>query len=226
MDYRERWELKEYRQEQRLNRRIVLFHVLIFLLILGYLSRFWFLQVASGEEYARLAENNRLRRVALAPTRGVIFDRKEAVVASTRPSLNLVLQREGLRDADEQLARLEPVLGVDKEALHERLTRMRGRPTFEPLLLKEDVGLDELAQIEARREWFPSVLVDQSSRRTYPVGPAVAHAIGYVGEVGDADIGDRTVAGTLQQGDIVGKSGIERVYDATLRGRRGWKLVE
>lgn len=226
MDYRERWELKEYRLEQRLQRRVVLFHVGVFVVVVGYLFRFWHLQVSQGEEYARLAENNRLRRVALAPTRGVIFDRRNDVMASTRPSLNLVLQREGLEDADAQLRRLEPVLGIPYATLRERLNRMRGRPTFEPLILKEDVGLDELAQIEARREWFPAVLVDQSSRRTYPDGAVVAHAVGYVGEVGDADLAIARPEGALQQGDVVGKAGVERAYDPTLRGRRGWKLVE
>ena len=226
MDYRERWELKEYRQEQRLHRRMLLFHFGVFLVIVGYLFRFWHLQISQGEEYARLAENNRLRRVALAPTRGVIFDRKNEVMASTRPSLNLVLQREGLKDADGQLRRLETVLGVPYDALRERLERMRGRPTFEPLVLKEDVGLDELAKIEVRREWFPSVLVDQSSRRTYPDGSVVAHAVGYVGEVGDAELASRQASPALQQGDVVGKAGVERAYDEILRGRRGWKLVE
>ncbi len=226
MDYRERWALKEYRQEQRLNRRVVLFHVGVFLLVVGYLLRFWHLQVNKGDEYARLAESNRLRRIALAPTRGVIFDRRSEVVASTRPSLNLLLQRESLRDADQQLRRLEPVLGVPYAILRERLDGMKARPTFEAMVLKEDVGLAELAQIEARRDWFPSVLVDQASRRTYPDGAAMAHAVGYVGEASEADLTPRGGRAALEQGDIVGKAGVERAYDDTLRGRRGWKLVE
>jgi len=224
MDYRDRFELKEYRQEQRLSRRVVLFHVGVFLLVVGYLLRFWHLQVSQGEEYARLAENNRLRRVAIAPTRGVIFDRNGEVVASTRPSLNLVLQREGLKDADRQLRRLESVLEIPYASLRERLDQIRSRPSYEPLTLKEDVGLTELAQVEARRDWFPSVLVETASRRTYPDGKAVAHAVGYVGEVSEADLALQREG--LFQGDIVGKSGIERAYDEVLRGRRGWNLVE
>src|SRR5512136_1775837 len=105
MHYRERWQHKEYLLEQRLSRRVVLFHVLLGLLVVAYLLTFWYLQVIRGAEYAQLAENNRLRRIPVPPTRGVIFDRHNEVVASTRPSLNLILRREGLKDADGQLRR-------------------------------------------------------------------------------------------------------------------------
>jgi len=223
MDYRERWELKEYQSEQRLARRANLIHAVIILVLLGFLASFWYLQIGQGEAYALLAENNRLRRIPLPPTRGLVLDRKEQVLASTRPALNLVLVREGLTDAEGQLRRLERVLGFPYADLKARLDAMRVRPTFEPLVIKEDVSLAELAKVEARREWFPSVEVEETALRDYPDGPAVAHALGYVGEVSEAQLA-KAIDGSIQQGDIVGKAGIERAYDETLRGRRGWKL--
>jgi penicillin-binding protein 2 len=223
MDYRERWELKEYQSEQRLGRRAILLHVVIVCVITGFLGVFWYLQIVKGSDYALLAENNRLRRIALPPTRGVVLDRHDEVLASTRPALNLVLVREGLTDADLQLKRLEGVLNIPYDVLKARLAAMRTRPTFEPLVIKEDVHLGEIAKVEARREWFPSVEVEQTALRDYPDGPAVAHAVGYVGEVGESQLAKIT-DGSLQQGDIVGRTGVERQYDETLRGRRGWKL--
>jgi penicillin-binding protein 2 len=224
MDYRERWELKEYQSGQRLGRRANLLHATIVVLLAGFLGMFWYLQIVKGAEYAVLAENNRLRRIALPPTRGVVFDRRDEVLASTRPALNLVLVREGLQDAEGQLRRLESVLGIPYQATRDRLAAMHRRPTFEPLVIKEDVQLADIAKVEARREWFPSVVVEETALRDYPDGPAVAHAVGYVGEVNDAQLA-KVNDGSLQQGDIVGKSGIERQYDEILRGRRGWKLV-
>lgn len=225
MDYRERWQLKEYLFERRLGRRVVVFHVLVALLLVAYVTTFWYLQVVRGAEYALLAENNRLRRIPLPPTRGVIFDRRSEVIASTRPSLDLVIRREGLRDAEGQLRRLEKALGIPYDVLRSRLAQMRDRPTFEPVVIKEDVGLQDLARIESRREWFPSVEVEQSARRDYPDRQAVAHAVGYVGEVSEAQLASQPAEGTLEMGDTVGKAGIEKTYDDTLRGRRGWKLV-
>ena len=224
MDYRERWELKEYQSEQRLGRRALLLHGVIVAVLAGFLGVFWYLQVVKGADFALLAENNRLRRIPLPPTRGVVYDRHEQVLASTRPALNLVLVREGLTDAEGQLRRLESVLGLPYDALSTRLKSMHARPTFEPLLIKEDVQLADIAKVEARREWFPSVEVEESALRNYPDGPAVAHALGYVGEVTETQLA-KIADGSLQQGDIVGKSGIERQYDEILRGRRGWNLV-
>ena len=152
-----------------------------------------------------------------------VLDRHEEVLASTRPALNLVLVREGLSDAEGQLRRLEGLLGMPFDVLQARLLAMRQRPTFEPLVIKEDVQLADIAKVEARREWFPSVEVEQTALRDYPDGPAVAHAVGYVGEVNEAQLA-KIADGSLQQGDIVGKTGVEREYDEVLRGRRGWRL--
>jgi len=224
VDYRERWELKEYQSEQRLGRRANLLHATIIVVLTGFLGMFWYLQIVKGVDYELLAENNRLRRITMPPTRGVVFDRHDAILASTRPALNLVLVREGLQDADAQMKRLESVLGIPYQGMKDRLTAMHRRPTFEPLVIKEDVQLADIAKVEARREWFPSVEVEETALRDYPDGPAVAHAVGYVGEVNESQLA-KIADGSIQQGDIVGKSGIERQYDEVLRGRRGWKLV-
>ena len=106
MDYRERWELKDYLIGRRLERRILAIHVAFGLALAVFLLNFWYLQGVHGEEYAILAENNRMRRVEVSPTRGVIYDRSDRVVASTRPSLTLWMTREDGRDLEAQLQRL------------------------------------------------------------------------------------------------------------------------
>jgi penicillin-binding protein 2 len=223
MDYRERWEHKDYLFGRVLERRILLFHVGLTVILLVFMLDFWNLQGVHGDEYASLAENNRLRRIPLKPTRGEIYDRNEEVIASTRPSLDLVLRREGRLDLRPQLDRLAPILGVPVEELHERLDAVRGRPLFEPLVVKEDVSLAELARIEVRREDFPSAEIRQHERRHYPERELIAHSIGYVGEVSENQLASNERE--LQRGDIVGKTGIERTYDDPLRGHRGWMVV-
>jgi penicillin-binding protein 2 len=225
MDYRDRWEHKEYLTERRLVRRVHLLHAVLVSLMLSFLLDAWYLQVVRGAEYARLAENNRLRRIPVMPSRGVILDREGEVLASTRPSLSLVLRREDPGDVDGQLRRLAPILGTSYEELRARFDQMRPRPLFEPLVLEDDVGLTELARIDARREWFPAVEVVEQARRSYPSGDAVAHAVGYIGEVSEAELGRRGGGEDLQRRDLVGKSGVERNYDLRLRGSRGWKFV-
>jgi penicillin-binding protein 2 len=222
MDYRDRWELKDYLIGQTLVRRIRLFQIGVILLLLGFMLNFWYLQGVQGEEYAHLAENNRLRRLPSLPTRGTIFDRRETALAATRPSLDLIVLPEDAVDLDAQLERLVPILDAPYEELAERVDRGTNRPAFEPVVLREDVKLAELARIEARRELFPSLQVRETARRSYVHGDLFAHVIGYVGEVGDAELAR---ADTLRLGDIVGKTGLERGYDEWLRGERGWDLV-
>ena len=222
MDYRERWELKDYLVGRRLARRVLGIHLAFGAVLVGFIFNFWYLQGVNGEAYATLAENNRMRRVAVFPTRGVIYDRQNQVMASTRPSLTLWMARDDRRNLEAQLDRLAPILSVDKEELIERLDRMRGRPLFEQFQLKEDVSLVELAHIEARRELFPSVSVRETARRHYPEGEVIAHVIGYVAQV---DQNELRKSEELLTGDIVGKSGVERAFDGQLRGDRGWQLV-
>jgi penicillin-binding protein 2 len=227
MDYRERWELKDYLVGQILERRIRLFHAALFLLLLGFLLNFWQLQIVRGEEYDRLAQNNRLRRIPVKPTRGGIYDRQGELIASTRPSLTLFLRREGFDpvELEAQLARLAPILGLPEAVLLDKLSALGSRPRFERMVLKEDVSLEELARIEARRERFPAVDVEETARRHYPEAGLFAHAVGYVGEVSESQLIHQNGRGNLHSGDIVGKSGIERTYDEWVRGRRGWTVV-
>jgi penicillin-binding protein 2 len=223
MDYRERWELKDYLIGRTLERRIAALHVLLGLVLVAFVLDFWYLQGVHGKEYGGLAENNRLRRIPLPPLRGVIFDRQEEVLADARPSLDLVLLREGGAQVDPQLRRLEPILETPYASLRERTESPGRRPLYEPLVLKEDVRLPELARIEARRELFPSVEVRQGARRSYPHGELFGHVLGYIGEVDEDRLGEG--AGMLVAGDIIGKSGLERAYDELLRGVRGWNFV-
>jgi penicillin-binding protein 2 len=195
------------------------------LLLLTYLGMFGWLQVAQGEEWAEKAEANRLRKIPILPNRGIVYDRRHDVLASTRPSLNLVLRREGLTDADGQLHRIEALLGIPYDELRARLDKMKGRPSFESMMIRQDASLDELAKVEARREWFPSVEIEEVTRRNYAEGAALAHVLGYVSEVSEKQLSEQAKGGELERGDIVGKTGIEQKFDETLRGRRGWKFV-
>lgn len=223
MDYRERWEHKDYLKGRTLEARIRLFHVLVALLVSLFALNFWYLQGVRGDHYTRLAETNRLRRIPRLPTRGVVFDRNGEVLASSRPSLDLVLLREDSSDQDPQLRRLAPILGEEFEDLVERREMLAKAPLYAPLVLTEDVELGQLARIESRREHFPSVEVRESLRRDYPAGAVFAHMLGYVGEASEEEL---VGAGReLRLGDVVGKVGLELSYDAELRGHRGWNLV-
>ena len=216
--------LQDYYEARRLNTRIHVIQVLFGAVLVLYLFAFWYLQIVKVDYYRRLSDNNRLRRVTIMPLRGVITDAEHRVLANNRVAFNVRLDREKVTDMKTFFPRLARILEMPESTLRDRLSRYRGRPVFEPVVLKEDVDLAEAAYIESRRLELKGLSVEVESRRNYLYGPLAAHALGYVGEVSEDQI-KADPSGEYELGEIVGKAGVERQYDEDLKGDKGWKQV-
>jgi penicillin-binding protein 2 len=195
--------------------------ILVFLL-LG--ARLWWLQILQGSEYALLAEHNRIRNIQVTAPRGPVFDRNRIPLVENRPSFNILLYREFMKDADATMAFAGEKLGIPREDLSERLSRSIQSGTYRPLVIKEDVGIDDISIVEAYRWNHPEIQLGPEPRRYYRFGKLAAHVLGYVGEVSDADLNSKEFGG-VQIGDLVGRSGIERTYNRMLTGRDGSRQV-
>jgi penicillin-binding protein 2 len=215
---------QDYYEARRLHVRILVIQALFGAVLVVYLLAFWYLQVVKMDHYRRLSDSNRLRRVTIMPLRGVIKDAENRVLANSRIAFNIRLDREKVPDMQAFLPRLAGILGIPETTLHERLAKYRGRPAFEPVILKEDVDLAEAAYIESRRLELPMLSVEVESRRHYLYGPLAAHALGYVGEVSEDQIRADPSTG-YDLGEIVGIAGVEKQYDSALKGMKGWKQV-
>jgi len=215
---------KDWQEERRLAIRITIVQVLFGAALAVYLMTFWYLQVVRTDYYTRLSDSNHLRRVTLLPQRGLIADADDRSLVSNRIAFNIALLREKVEDLPALLPTLARVLDISEDTLRERLTRSRGRPRFEPVVLKEDVDLRDVAFVESRRLELPMLSVEIESRRDYPHGPLAAHALGYVGEATEEQV-RHAAERDYDLGDLVGKAGIERQYDDALRGAKGWKEV-
>ncbi len=216
--------LQDYYEARRLNTRIHVIQVLFGAVLVLYLFAFWYLQIVKVDYYRRLSDNNRLRRVTIMPLRGVITDAEHRVLANNRVAFNVRLDREKVTDMKTFFPRLAGILEMPESTLRDRLARYRGRPVFEPVVLKEDVDLAEAAYIESRRLELRGLSVEVESRRNYLYGPLAAHALGYVGEVSEDQLRSEP-SGEYELGEIVGKAGVERQYDEDLKGDKGWKQV-
>jgi penicillin-binding protein 2 len=223
MDYRERKELRDYLEERRFARRLILVRIGFALLFISCAAGFYWLQIVDGDYYRGQADGNRLRKVVIRPLRGNIYDRDGQPLAGNRSSFNIVLDREKLADPAPVVHMIAPILESGEPALMERIGRYKARPSYEPAILKEDVDLGEIAQFEARRDEAPQISITTDSRRDYIVGAPLAHVLGYVGEASEEQM---AADPSLVLGDMVGKSGLEKVYDGALRGKRGEQLME
>src|ERR1700684_1699339 len=155
--------------------------VLFIFLLLAY--GLWRLQVMHSDEYALLAEKNRVRNVPILAPRGKILDREGRVIVDNYPSFSALLLRDSSRDLNVDADLLAQGLHMDAEEVRARIRHFAAIPQYQPIFLKEDITPDELSFIEAHRNELPELDTIMAHRRLYPRNGFMAHLIGYVGEV-------------------------------------------
>jgi penicillin-binding protein 2 len=204
--------------------KIAFIQYLTVAIFLFLISGFWDLQVQNPEMYSERADANRIKSLPILAPRGKILDRDGRVIVDNHSSFSLILSRENLKP--EHLKWIAQGLNIDYEDLLERLRRFRKRPTYEPIIIKEELTPAELSFVEAHSdpETFPELELIHAQRRLYPKNGLAAHVIGYVGEVSEAELNTAEFI-DYEQGDVVGKQGIERQYNKFLMGVDGQRQV-
>src|SRR5947209_6325144 len=180
----------------------------------------WRLQVMHAEQYQIAAQANRIRTIPILAPRGKILDREGRIVVDNYPSFSALLLREQPQELEPKIAKIAQGLHVSADDIHTLLRRYAGRPKYEPVVIKADITPDELAFIEANKSEIPELETIMVHRRLYPKDGFAAHLIGYVGEVSEDDL-NRSQFELYNQGDIVGKSGVEQQYNDILIGKNG-----
>src|SRR3984893_14190368 len=188
------------------------------------ISGFWSIQVRNPEFYSERAESNRIKAVPIVAPRGKILDRDGRVIVDNHSSYSVLLARENLKM--EHLRPIADGLNLDYNDLVARINRFKSRPKYEPIVIKAELTPAEVAFVEAHRdpEFFPEMEVFHSQKRLYPQNELAAHVVGYTSEISDKEL-DMPEFAKYEQGDIVGKAGIERQYNDILRGIDGQRRV-
>ncbi len=192
--------------------------VALVLLVLGI--GLWRLQVLGAAEYRVLAEQNRVRKVPVLAARGRILDREGRVIVDNYPSVTCYLLREQMAAVERDMPLIAAGLHMDPGQIETILKHFQYAPKYQPIPLKQDITPDEQAFIAAHRDDLAELDTLDEARRLYPRDGFMAHLIGYVGEVSEADLNNSKFA-FYEPGDVVGKSGVEEAYDEVLRGQDG-----
>lgn len=207
------------RSEQRLDVLVVIVFIVFFALV----GRLGYLQVVQGNYYERLAEGNRIRLIPIMAPRGIIYDRNGVPLVSNRPGFTVsIVPITGPVD-DEVVNKLANILGINPMEIRDKLSQKNG--SFEPIRIKTDLGPDIVTKIEERRGELPGVVIEIQPIRNYPNNELAAHAFGYVSEINDTEL-EKLKSKGYKAGSIVGKFGLEKVYDAQIRGSDGGNQVE
>lgn len=212
-------------REQYLRSRIFRLVVMIlFLILFGHL---FVMMVQDHEEYSGQALKNREVRRRIRAPRGKIFDRDGRELVKNEFTANITVPADCLKsDAnDSTFSRLVNWFDLPLEATRERLLEQQERGRSR-LVIIPDAPMRQVIKVEERSRELPGVKVEIRTRRRYLAGSLMAHIIGFVGEVGKADLDTTLDVSGYRVGDMIGKQGIEATYEKILRGSYGEELVE
>lgn len=220
-------QLKDHEKDARLvRRRVVVGAVAIFLLALVLVARMYHLQVTQYEYHSTLSENNRVHVQPIPPNRGLIYDRNGVLIADNRPSFSLTVTRERTENQQQELQALVEILGLTEEdkAIFEKRMK-QGRRPFEPVPIMFELSEEQIARIAVNQYRLPGIDVTAQFVRHYPLGEHFAHSVGYVGRINEAELkvlDPVNYSGTHH----IGKTGVEKFYEAELHGTVGYEEVE
>jgi len=176
-----------------------------------------------GKRYRRLSETSHLRLLPLPAPRGKILDREGKVLADNQAVFSIGVVPENIENLPELFNSLEQILPLDADLIKKRI---KNAPNpFRPVVLKKNISLSKVTYLLEREEKFPGVVVLTQPVRNYPYGQLMAHLLGYLGEVNKEEL-SRGLASGIEAGDLVGKIGIEKVYNRYLQGEKGGKQLE
>ena len=195
-------------------------------LICVLIARMVYLMVFKHDDYRTLSEENRVQTVALAPTRGLIYDRNGVLLASNRTVFSAFVIAERTKDLGTTVAEVATLLELSEDELagiSDRLATPR-RP-LAPVLLKLNLSPRERAVLEVNGHRLHGVQVRPSTIRRYPFDAMMAHVVGSVRRIADGDLANRD-ARRYRATQFIGKHGVEAFYETSLHGEPGMKSVE
>jgi len=191
-------------------------------------GRMYYLQVLKSDEYTMLAEENRVNVRLIAPLRGNIVDRYGRPLASNRQNYRAVLIAEQTPDIEATLDKLARIVEITPYDRRKIMRDVKRSPRFLPITVAEDLTWEQFAQVNINEPDLAGVQPDVGETRHYHYGSELAHVVGYVSPVSESEIekaGDDEPLLRLP-GFRTGKLGIEKRYDASLRGVAGASHVE
>jgi penicillin-binding protein 2 len=213
-----------YRVTPRLALRVAVLGVVVLAVFGALVLRLWALQVLSGSQYLRTAENNQLLTLRVQAPRGVILDRRGRVLVTNTAAAGIAVWPAGLpKRYGTRMRELRRLSAIANVPLYEVAARVRKRRQVDPLrpvLIKEPASDAQIDYLAEHAQEFPGVSTPRSYIRHYPYRSLAAQVLGYVGEISPTELKQLRKDG-YQLGDEIGQSGVEAAYDKWLRGQPG-----
>jgi len=191
-------------------------------------ARMRYLGVEQADQFRLLAEENRISIRLVPPTRGVIHDRNGKILAENEQNYRVVMTREDAGDVEAVLNRLSHVIPLTRADIDDALAALKKNSSFVPITVKDRLNWEEFSRVALNAPALPGVTPETGMSRIYPRDADFAHVLGYVGPVSEKDLeGVENPDPVLQIPKFqIGKIGVERWLEDTLRGTAGTKRIE
>ncbi len=187
--------------------------------------RLWHLQVLGVEHYRHLSERNRTRYISIEPPRGAMFDRRGTLLVENRPAFTVSALHQEIEDRPVLFERLAGLLEIEPERIEERWKEGLKLPRYRPIPLAVDVGREAMERVQENSVDLPGLIIEVQPRRAFPHDKLAAHLLGYLGEITESELRSERFVG-YRSGIQVGKTGLEKLYEAELHGQEGVKRIE
>jgi penicillin-binding protein 2 len=210
--------------------RYRLFYIAIGLTFVIFGVRLWLLQIIEGAELREFSDKNRIKQIKNTAPRGLMLDREGKILVENRPGFEAVLIPQYVEDLDDVAETLAPILETEKDKIVTKFEKsQKQNGPYSPVKLKENLTRDEVFRLKRIRLDTPGLEIRETVLRSYPLKGDGAQLFGYVGEISKKQIPlyNQIYKGlTFDQGDIIGKSGLEEVLEKEIRGQDGMQLVQ
>jgi penicillin-binding protein 2 len=193
---------------------------------LALAGRMAWLSIAENEHYTTLSESNRVNMTLVPPRRGWIIDRHGAPIANNRTDFRVDIIPDRLEDKDRVLALLRDILRLPPEEMQRLTLDLDHAAGFQPVQVAENLDWERFAAVSVRLPELPGVAPTRGFSRSYPAAAAVAHLTGYVGAASADQYKQTHDQLMVTPGFKLGKDGLEKTLEKTLRGVAGQKRVE
>ncbi|MDO6613811.1 penicillin-binding protein 2 [Shewanella sp. 1_MG-2023] len=225
MSPKKRIAMHDHAAEASLFKRRALFTFLcVFILISILLSNLYQLQVVSFQDYETRSNDNRIRVVPVAPSRGLIYDRHGQLLAENQPFYTLEVIPEKTKDISASLDKLNEYIELSADERETITERLRYHRRFKPLTIKSRLTEEQVATFSVNQHQFPGFRVEAGLKRHYPYEGLMTHVLGYVGKINARDRTSLEKSGQWKNyaaTNDIGKQGIEKYYESLLLGKPG-----
>lgn len=189
-------------------------------------SRMTYISVFENDKYAVEAESNRVNLSLIPPRRGWILDRNGAPLASNKADFRVDVIPERMSDPAGEIDALAPLLGLDETKVTDLKAKIAAARGFQPVEVASGLDYQQFAGVSVRLPDLPGVVAQRGFTRWYPTGSSVGHLIGYVGAASAEEYEKDRNPLLITPGYKVGKDGLEKDFERTLRGVPGARRVE